>query len=198
MKSLQLLPLLLLPLQAAAAPTPAGEPIDAMALVERDGAWHLTPTQLQFYVDELGALVDIRSTVADATVNLVDTRLRAGTVTSLPLGTNSTCYNDTHEPKVFVHTLLQSDDHVLECQGDAQGQYHLRLSNGGRRQTLLGEEPPNGSWQLVWAGDLDRDGQPDLISEYSVEGGYCQQVLLSASAAPGQLVDAGEPYCLTD
>lgn len=169
-----------------------------MALVERDDNWQLTPTQLQSYVDELGALAEIRSTVTDATINLVDARLRPGAVTSLPLGTNSTCYNDAHEPKVFVQTLLQTDDYALECQGEVQGQYHLRLSNGERSQTLPGEEPPNGSWQLVWAGDLDRDGQPDLISEYSVEGGYCQQVLLSASAAPGQLVDAGEPYCLTD
>ncbi|MGE8497374.1 MAG: hypothetical protein ACN6O6_07665 [Pseudomonas sp.] len=156
------------------------------------------PTHLQSYVDELGALAEIRSTVAGAAINLVDVRLRPGTVTSLPLGVKTTCYNDLHEPKVSTQTLLQADGYRLECRGDTLGQYHVRLSIGERSQMLPGNDPPSGSWQLVWAGDLDRDGHPDLVGEYSVEGGYCQQVLLSASAGPDQLLAVGEPYCLAD
>lgn len=171
----------------------------ALALVEQGGTWHLQLAQLQYLFDELGALADIRGSVADAKLNLVDARLRPGAVPSvLELGAQSTCYNDTHEPKTFVQTLLQAGDYRLECQGDALGRYNLRLSVGKRSQMLPGADPASGSWQLLWAGDLDRDGKPDLVSEYSVEGGYCQQVLLSATAGAEQLLAPGEPHCLAD
>ena len=195
-----LLPLLLLPLHATAADkTPSGEPVPAMALVERAGTWQLLPTQLQSYVDELGALAEIRSSVADARFNLADTRLRAGAVPSaLPLGSETTCYNDPYEPKVFQQALLQAGDYRLECRGDKEGRYHLLLSSAGHSQALPGNEPANGSWQLLWAGDLDRDGKPDLIGQFSVEGGYCMQVMLSADAGPERLLAPGEPDCLSD
>ncbi|WP_068824817.1 hypothetical protein [Pseudomonas sp. BMS12] len=199
MKRLLLL-LLLPPLHTSAAEkAPSGEPLPAMALVERSGVWQLQPTQLQSYVDELGALADIRGSLADARLNLIDARLRPGAVPSvLELGAQSTCYNDAHEPKAFVQTLLQAGDYRLECKGDALGNYSLRLSVGKRSQMLPGADPASGSWQLLWAGDLDRDGKPDLVSEYSVEGGYCQQVLLSATAGAEQLLAPGEPHCLAD
>lgn len=195
-----LLPLLLLPLHAAATEKiAAGEPVPAMALVERAGTWQLLPTQLQSYVDELGALAEIRSSVTDAQLNLADTRLRAGAVPSaLPLGDQTTCYNDPYEPKVFQQTLLQAGDYRLECHGDKEGRYNLLLSSAERSQILPGNDPANGSWQLLWAGDLDRDGNPDLIGQFSVEGGYCMQVMLSADAGPEQLLAPGEPDCLSD
>lgn len=195
-----LLALLLLPLHAASTEkTPAGEPVEAMALVERDGTWQLLPTQLQSYIDEFGALAEIRSSVTDAKFNLVDTRLRPGPVTALlALEEASTCYNDSYEPKVFTKMLMQAGEYHLECRGDAQGNRQLLFSSSEGSQTLPDNDPPTGSWQLIWAGDLDRDGQSDLVGEYSVEGGYCQQVLLSTAALPDQLLAAGEPYCLAD
>lgn len=199
-RPLPLLLLLLLPLHAVATDRiPSGEPIPAMALVERSGAWQLQATQLQSYADEFGALAEIRGSVADARLNLVDARLRPGTVPSVvTLGAQITCYNDSYEPRTFVQPLLQAGDYRLECQGDADGRYSLRLSDGKCSQTLPGNDPAIGSWQLVWAGDLDRDGKPDLVSEYSVEGGYCQQVLLSGPAGAEQLLAPGEPHCLAD
>jgi hypothetical protein len=197
----RLLPaLLLLPLCATATEKlPSGEPVPAMALVQRDGAWQLLPTELQSYVDELGALAEIRSSVADAQLNLADTRLRAGAIPSaLPLGAETTCYNDPYEPKVFQQTLLQAGDYRLDCHGNKEGRYNLLLSSAGRSQMLPGNDPANGSWQLLWAGDLDRDGKPDLIGQFSVEGGYCMQVMLSADAGPEQLLAPGELDCLSD
>lgn len=194
-----LLALLLLPLHAASTEKTAGEPVEAMALVERDGNWQLLPTQLQSYLDEFGALAEIRSSVTDAKFNLVDTRLRPGPVTALlALEEASTCYNDSYEPKVFTKMLIQAGEYHLECRGDVQGNRQLLFSSSKGSQTLPDNDPPIGSWQLIWAGDLDRDGQPDLVGEYSVEGGYCQQVLLSTAALPDQLLAAGEPYCLAD
>lgn len=170
-----------------------------MALVEQNGSWQLLPTQLQSYVDEFGALAEIRGSTADTRLNLVDVRLHAGAVPSvLPINAESTCYNDPYEPKVFTQALLHAGGYHLECRGDAEGRYHVQLSAAKVSQTLPDNDSPSGSWQLIWAGDLDRDGKPDLVGEYSVEGGYCQQIMLSADAAPGQLVAMGEPHCLTD
>jgi hypothetical protein len=195
-----LLALFLLPLHATATDKiAAGEPAAAMALVERDGAWQLLPAQLQSYVDGFGALTEIRSSVTDAQLNLADTRLRAGAISGvLPLGAETTCYNDPYEPKVFRQPLLQAGDYRLDCRGDQHGRYSLLLSSAGRSQTLPGNNPASGSWQLLWAGDLDRDGHTDLIGQYSVEGGYCTQVMLSADAASEQLLAPGEPDCLAD
>lgn len=194
-----LISLLTLHPHATAGNIPAGAPVPAMALVERNGNWQLLPTQLQPYVDEFGALTEIGSSRADARLNLVDVRLHAGAVPSvLPINAESTCYNAPYEPKVFTQTLLQTGGYHLECRGNAEGRYHLQLSTAKVSQTLPDNDSPSGSWQLIWAGDLDRDGKPDLVSEYSVEGGYCQQIMLSADAASDQLVAVGKPHCLSD
>ncbi len=196
----RLLLMFLLPLHVCAADlTPSGKPVPAMALMEQGGIWQLQTTQLQAYLDEFGALAEIRGTQTDARLNLVDARLHSGVVPNvITLSEQTSCYNDAHEPKVFVQPLLKSDDYQLECRGDANGHYSLQWHVGERSQMLPGSDSASGSWQLLWAGDLNRDGQPDLVSEYSYEGGYCQQVLLSANAEANQLLVPGVPYCLAD
>jgi len=71
--------------------------------------------------------------------------------------------------------------------------YHLVLGSylKGIRQYLmvLGDEPVN-TPSLVWAGDLDRDGQIDLLLDVETgeAAGSTYQLWLSTMAKPGDLV----------
>lgn len=69
---------------------------------------------------------------------------------------------------------------------------HRKDPAGGLRvQELaqLAQADPDGGPYLLWAGDLDGDGETDLLLELDVEGNRSRtQLLLSRLAAPGDLV----------
>jgi hypothetical protein len=75
------------------------------------------------------------------------------------------------------------------------------LTDGRRTQVLystegVADEP---HFDIVWAGDLDRDGQLDLVvnlsRKYSV---HPYRLLLSSKAAPNQLVGEAAAFTMSD
>lgn len=85
--------------------------------------------------------------------------------------------------QVGEHTLRRVDDYELWLQRGS--------GEGATSQLLLkqSEEFGDESARLRWAGDLDRDGQVDLI--YNLGGHYTRTRLalfLSSAAKPGELV----------
>lgn len=69
--------------------------------------------------------------------------------------------------------------------------YEIRMYQGTRTQTLAafpridGDGPP----QLVWAGDLDRDGEPDALLDLTTSyAGKLYVLFLSSSARNDELV----------
>ena len=69
---------------------------------------------------------------------------------------------------------------------------HREDSAGGlqvQELAQLAQADPDGGPYLLWAGDLDGDGETDLLLELDVEGNRSRtQLLLSGLAAPGDLV----------
>jgi hypothetical protein len=67
----------------------------------------------------------------------------------------------------------------------------IRLSDGARTQLLWSQrgEGNDPHWNVLWAGDLDRDGQLDLLVDFSEHyAGYPDVLLLSSYSMPGKLV----------
>lgn len=88
-----------------------------------------------------------------------------------------------------LHTLsrVASEEH--------DGLLMLEVTLDGRRQTLgrfaITEcEPPplRRATFLRWAGDLDHDGRPDLLVDFSLGHGQNLALFLSSLAGPGQVV----------
>ena len=81
------------------------------------------------------------------------------------------------------HSLRRIDDYELWLQrGSGEG---VTMQMLVKESEAFGDESP----RLHWAGDLDRDGQLDLI--YNLSGHYTQTRLalyLSSAAKPGELV----------
>ena len=68
--------------------------------------------------------------------------------------------------------------------------YALVLESGTRRQVLYESYGwSEGRIQLIWAGDLDRDGRLDLLVDYAEhDAGSAPTLFLSSQAKPGELV----------
>jgi len=67
----------------------------------------------------------------------------------------------------------------------------IHLSEGNRSQLLWSHrgECSDAHWDVLWAGDLDRDGELDLLVDFSAAyAGYPDVLLLSSRAKPGQMV----------
>lgn len=78
----------------------------------------------------------------------------------------------------------------------------LVLTEGARRQVLVdlagkGEAHP-GTWAILWAGDLDRDGRPDFYLNASTHYASSERSLfLSGAAGPGELVRRVAGFAIT-
>jgi hypothetical protein len=67
----------------------------------------------------------------------------------------------------------------------------IRLSDGHRSQLLWSQkgEGDDPHWDVYWAGDLDRDGELDLLVAFSDKySAYPYVLLLSSRAKAGEMV----------
>ncbi|MGH8168936.1 MAG: hypothetical protein ACRETJ_00170 [Steroidobacteraceae bacterium] len=79
--------------------------------------------------------------------------------------------------------------------------YVLQLRASDKRQLLgafgmcgLGSSFPSPREYLLWTGDLDGDGKPDYLIDFSVDADGSTELYLSGSARPGELVGLAAVY----
>ncbi|MDP2005501.1 MAG: hypothetical protein Q8K45_07465 [Rubrivivax sp.] len=131
---------------------------------------------------------------------------RAGTVATGHSGAPSRLRATTGTPGTQEAELPWPDGRVLrlvpvrhtlsrKAAEEHDGDLMLELALDGRRQTLGRFEvgaceplPLRPATYLQWAGDMDHDGRPDLLVNFSL--GYTQHLalFLSSLAEPGQIV----------
>jgi hypothetical protein len=136
---------------------------------------------------------------------------RPGSVPTYHPGYGSRQLRNKEVPNVAETEVELPGDHLLRIVPTPE--YELMLVLDGRRQKL-GEFDPgadvvdwksdvtqNTSGYLVWAGDLDGDGRPDLLVNFwptsAGDYAYSHTLFLSSLAKPGKLVgEAGRfSYC---
>jgi hypothetical protein len=94
-----------------------------------------------------------------------------------------------YQVKVLVRKARTSESLSPECV-----ELKLALVFGNQIQVLYHQEdvdPENSprTWRLLWVGDADSDGKPDLYVNFSSDGGAAHtELFLSSQAKPGQLV----------
>ncbi|HSF17866.1 MAG TPA: hypothetical protein VLK65_20165 [Vicinamibacteria bacterium] len=87
----------------------------------------------------------------------------------------------------------------IEERRPGESGFELVLTDGSKRQTLYSADyTDEGGSGVQWTGDLDGDGQPDLIlsasHKYSVS---CSHVFLSRYASPDALLALVAEFCDT-
>lgn len=112
-----------------------------------------------------------------------DLKLEAGPVTTRVSKTRSLVAG---QPVAFT---LGARTYRLEAAGDENG-YRLTLTEGSRTQTLVTHDTlDDAAPRLLWAGDLDRDGQADFLIDLTRHYNVSQPTLfLSKDAGEGDLV----------
>ena len=88
-----------------------------------------------------------------------------------------------------VEFTLGARSYRLEGEGDENG-YRLTLTEGGRTQTLVVHDSLDDTGpRLLWAGDLDRDGEADFLIDLTRHYNVSEPTLfLSKEAGEGELV----------
>lgn len=97
-------------------------------------------------------------------------------------------WNDMHFNMVHVCEKASSKDSLLQCK--------VELSDGKSRQFIIDTAEPNQDYsdefastvEIVWAGDIDRDGKPDFILLNTHYNGENTQLFLSSKAEKKKFV----------
>jgi hypothetical protein len=75
------------------------------------------------------------------------------------------------------------------------GKAVVKMSMGGRAQELcMVADDAGSSWDILWAGDLDGDGAPDLVLAVAERGMGNKKLLLSGRAKSRDLVGAAAEH----
>jgi hypothetical protein len=101
--------------------------------------------------------------------------------------------SDLNKPGDRIALRLGSTQYriTLNAEGELLKDARVVLESGDRKQTLFsldgtGDEP---HFEVLWAGDLDRDGKLDLVMTMSGKYSYYpRSIFLSSAAAPGELL----------
>ncbi|MHC2992573.1 hypothetical protein OB13_13635, partial [Pontibacter sp. HJ8] len=179
-----------------------------MGLVYEDSTFQLRPTQLQvtpFFdpiLDRKAARLlsgrEISSTDSNTLVFLTGIdQLKAGAVDTMGFATAvvlpNTSLHMTYKGKAYI--LMATGDSVQEESSESYSlqNYSWKISglkNGKKiTQELASDENfESAIYVLLWAGDLDRDGIPDLLTDLSNHYNASQITLfLSSKADKGKL-----------
>lgn len=97
-------------------------------------------------------------------------------------------WNDMHFNMVRACGKASSKDSLLQCK--------VELSDGKSRQFIIDTAEPNQDYsdefastvEIVWAGDIDRDGKPDFILLNTHYNGENTQLFLSSEAEKKKFV----------
>jgi hypothetical protein len=168
-------------------PAPGG-----FALTVRDGQWHLVPADIvgSFVAFNGKGSVALEATPADALLYLHVPGLAVGKV-------------DTPDMRFKgVSRVLASPALTIAFKGTVwrlgTKDERLALWSGARQQTLgdaTDDEAMRQSY-LAWAGDLDRDGQLDVIIKTTREGAPTWCLWLSSRAVAPEVV--GKAGCIAE
>jgi|GEM_PF-1636899 len=139
-------------------------------LRDRQGVIELIPTRLELQVTP-GACEEPGVGGKPAAINgawivmMADvTGLRPGAI-----DTASVMQGDLAPPKVHDDSVAYSfrgERSVIRSERVNESGFRLvHVGKGGRLVLFTADDQDEGSWKLAWAGDLNRDGAPDLLLE---------------------------------
>lgn len=173
----------------------------ALALHYIGGVWQLTPARLHFQyypaADDQPEGARLTSTVKGAVWHIANSRLAAGPVpgaVSFKRGEDDGPITCSTEYDGAAGMLYRQGTRSLICKKIpwrseklAWG-YWLTISQAGVSKTIHGNVGIN----VLWMGDLDRDGYPDMIARDTGDGSCMRLFLSTAAGATGQFVPAAQ------
>ena len=163
-----------------------------LALASNGDRWKLAPARIRLEpVQPDGAVVDVTPDVKHAVALLRCKSLRPGRVdaANLAFPSDGRVIEPGVEPLRFgFHGRRYALRYTASGAVIAEG--------GGKRSVLhdFGGDMPPFRVTLIWAGDLDRDGRPDFLMEFSSEIGSNFCLFMSGNAKENELV--GPVGCL--
>ena len=152
-----------------------------LALVPGKGGWSLVETRLSF---AQAASTGIRSSVADAAFYLSHPALKAG-----HSSTPNLRFKDNPRDIRPDAGPLKFDFHGRSYEIVLAG-HDVVLRSGGRQSFLgrVSQDEDESTLSVMWAGDLDGDGELDLIVQRNnTKNGQLCLMLSSANKQPGEI-----------
>lgn len=182
-----------------------------LALQKVDRRWALVPTSITIRNQEkrVGLLPQyvLASSIPNAMYVFKGLALSAGLVHAMPdqkfealqrtMGDDPS-FRWQEEPQSLSFDYGNSTYRIFTSIDKNDSSWSVNLSNGPVTQSIVAEPGRSNNLALLWIGDLDRDGQVDLITKEVVEPPVCIQLWQSVGAPMGKLVRLAAQNCATD
>lgn len=150
-----------------------------LALHKKGSEWMVSPAEVRFIkevVDE-GEFVEVRSSISDTKILVHGISLNIGAVASTSNIENGTVVNSiTYQDKVYMLSVIK-------------GYRALSLTTEGRSWIIPKWAE---SMRVKWGGDLDGDGQLDLVMSCEWQCGWSEKLYLSRGEKISSSSDASE------